>query len=835
VETAGTHCSRGLRHGARYNPQLLIRMKILTRYTIRELLGPTVLGFLFYTFIILMRQLFDLAGMIITRSLPVSTILELLLLSMPNIIVLTLPMSLLFGILIAIGRMSSDSEIIAMRALGISMRTIHRPVFVFSFLMLLLNFYLMNVVLPRGNTELVKLRAEVFTSQIEKEIRPKVFYDDYENLMIYVNDVDPRTGQWRGVFVADSRSEDSEQRNAGTTPQQLIAASRARESTIFPAQRSSQRIIVAQSGTLSIIKQSKQVWMNLRDADTHFWDPHKPDHYDLNHNGVQRMRLPDRFTTDASGLVMRSLREMDLRELFEQVRLSQNVEPEINRLARVEIHKKFAIPFACVVFGVLGLPLGITNRRGGKSSGFSLSIAIIMFYYVMINNGEHLAASGKVSPAVGMWGADIILLAVGIFLITRANRDAGSQRSDANWFQRFKQLIALKRQQRAERRSAARGAGESEDSTILGRLDITFPNILDRYVMREFAKVLVLVVGSVVALGIVADYNGLAKDINQNHIPFSVVLSYYRFGVFQIIDYSLSLSVLAATLITFGILSKNNEVTALKSSGVSLYRVALPVLVTAILMSGLSYLMLDYVLPYSNRRSEEIHNLIKGKNRVATQHQQRLWFLGHGRYIINFLAYDRGRKQLSQVQVFELHPTVFRITRRVYADRASWDGRGWAFEHGWIRSFSDDGRTATFSPINAPLRLYYSEKPEDFETDAKAPETMTFVELRRYIDTIRRSGYAAEKLSVRLYQKTAWPFITLVMALIALPFAFRVGKRGALYGIGLALGLAIFYYLLYASFAKFGEVGNLPPLLAAWSANILFAIAATYLFLHVET
>src|SRR5207237_767067 len=156
-----------------------------------------------------------------------------------------------------------------------------------------------------------------------------------------------------------------------------------------------------------------------------------------------------------------------------------------------------------------------------------------------------------------------------------------------------------------------------------------------------------------------------------------------------------------------------------------------PIIGTAIIMSVLSYLMLDYVLPYSNARGEELHNLIKGKGRIATQHQQRLWFLGHGRYIINFLAYDRTKRELSQVQVFELHPTEFRLTRRVYADRATWDGRGWVFEKGWIRSFNDDRATSTFSPIVGPLRLYYSERPEDFATEAKAPETMTFVELRR--------------------------------------------------------------------------------------------------------
>jgi LPS export ABC transporter permease LptG len=266
----------------------------------------------------------------------------------------------------------------------------------------------------------------------------------------------------------------------------------------------------------------------------------------------------------------------------------------------------------------------------------------------------------------------------------------------------------------------------------------------------------------------------------------------------------------------------------------SLYRVALPVMAIAAGISVLAYLMLDYVLPYSNRRVDELRNKIKGKKAVLSQNQQKLWFLGKGRYIINFLSYDKNAKQLSQVQVFEFHPAKFRVTRRVYADRARWDGEGWVFEHGWMRSFADDG-TMTDSPIVRPLRLFYPERPEDFATEVKSPDQMTFAQLRRYIETIRRSGYAAEELTVKLYEKTSWPFISMVMAVIALPFAFRIGRRGALYGVGIALVLGIFYWMVFAVFTKFGEVGNLPPLLSAWAANILFAILGLYLFLQVDT
>jgi LPS export ABC transporter permease LptG len=831
-------------------------LKILTRYILKEMLGPTVLGFLFYTSLILMRQLFDLAGMIISRSLAPGIVAKLLLLSLPNIVVLTVPMSLLFGILIAIGRLSTDSEIIAIRALGISTSTIYLPVFLFSFAVFLINLYLMNVVLPRGNSEFTKLRAEIFTSTVEKEVQPRRFYDDYENLMIYVNDIESKTGEWKGVFVADTRGEEPSSSSTPLTPQQLAErAARERQEQQRDAGAASltpgggQRIVIAQTGNLAVLRgpSQVQVWMNLRNAATHVMDPRRPDRYDLNRNAVQRILLPDKYSVqDVAGQYAKSLREMDLRELLRQEQMLSNVtskksateiERQTYNLARVEIHKKFAIPFACIAFGILGLPLGITNRRGGKSSGFSLSIGIILFYYVMINNGEALARSGRITPAIGMWAPNVILLIIGIYLLRRANRDAGAQKRETGWMKRAMSALARRRQERKVTRHDARRdtAVEADEPSILKRLDITFPNILDRYILREFVKVLTLVIISTATLFVVVDYTGIASDIRENHIPLHMVLSYYRFSFFYILNWTLPISVLVATLVTFGMLSRNNEVTAFKSSGVSLYRAAVPVIAVAGAIALLAYLNLDFVLPYANQRVAQIGNRIKGHKVVRAASQQRTWFVGKGRYIINFLSYDSVTRQVGQIQVYEFHPTEFRITRRVYANRAKWDGRGWVFSDGWIRSFTDDGST-TYTPIVNPIRLYYQETPQEFALEGNNdPSQMTFGQLRRYIESLQKTGYAADRLSVQLYSKTSWPFLSLIMALIALPFAFRIGKRGALYGVGIALVVGIFYWMVYAIFTKFGEVGNLPPILSAWSANILFAIAAVYLFLHAET
>ncbi len=810
-------------------------MGILTRYILKEMVGPTFLGFGFYTSIIVMRQLFELAGTIIRRSLPGAVVGKLLVYSLPNIIVLTVPMSLLFGILIAVGRLSSDSEIVAMRALGISTRTIYRPVFLFSAVVFLLNLYLMNYVLPKGNQQFVSLRAEIMTSTVEKAVKPRVFFDQYNNVVIYVNDVDATTGQWKGVFVADTRGDQSRD---VSTPREMAqqAASTSKEESVgaLSNQGAGQRIIVAETGNLSIIKPQKDIWMNLFGAETHIWDPARPDRYDRTRNQTQRILLPSSDSSFDASSVSRSFRELSLRELIEQERqlgrgLSDSDRVDRNR-ARVEIHKKFAIPFACIAFGVLGLPLGITNRRGGKSSGFSLSIAIILLYYVMLNNGEDLAVNGKVPPWFGMWAANILLLGVGIYLLGRANRETGAGGSEGGLFRRIGGMLA----RLLPRRPHATTPEDNESPSVLNRLDVTFPNILDRYILREFLKILLLVIVSVVALFIIVDYTEIARDVRQNGVSASTLLTYYRFQIFNVLNWTLPISVLVATLITFSLLAKNNEVTAIKSNGVSLYRIGLPIVAIAVLISILSYFILDFVLPYANQRVYDMKRRIDGKPVITKTSQQKLWYLGQGRYLINFLAYDASAKALSQVQVFEFHPTDFRVTRRVYARSAKWNGQAWAFEDGWMRSFTDDGNS-TFTPITKPLPLFYTETPDDFATEVKPPDQMTYAQLRRYIGIVSESGYAADELLVKLYAKTSWPAISIVMALIAMPFAFKIGKRGALYGIGIALALGIVYWMIFAIFTKFGEVGNLPPLLSAWAANILFALAALYMFVHVET
>lgn len=775
-------------------------MRILSRYIARELVGPTLIGFFFYTFIILMNQLFRLAEMIIRRSVPFESVLKLLVLNLPHIVVLTIPMALLFGILIAIGRLSSDSEIIAMRSVGISTTAIYRPVFYFSLLIFLMNLSFMHFVTPWGNATLESLKGKLYTSTIEREIKPRVFYDEYPNRVIYVNDV-TQDGLWSGVFISDSTN-----------------AAR-------------QNVVVASTGKLTT-DDAGMLWLELQDAENHLISGATGGRYDRSRNATQRILLPDAYSQAKVVSYSRSVRSMSLVQLLEHRNRLKRDDPDGRdlRLTDIEIHKKFSIPFACLAFGVVALPLGITNRRGGKSSGFTLSIGVILVYYVLLNNGEELARSGKLSPPIALWLPNVILIGLGIWLIRRANLDAGRSSEPNRFVLKLQALLEF-----LHLRMRRRDAGLERPQSLLARLDIPFPNTLDRYVLREFLKILFAIIASVVVLQLVMDYSDTAGDIAETQPGLATVLSYYRYYALASLDRTIPISILMGTLICFGVLSRNNEVTAMKATGVSLYRLALPIVVVASLFAGVSYLLLEYVLPYSNEKVVTLRAQIKGKEvQRSFTPDQRQWIFGKGRYLFNFLDYNRASRTLSEVQVFEFDPVSFKLTRRIYAAEARFDGTGWLFVDGWIRSFRADGN-ALYAPIDTPVRLHYPERPEYFDSELKKANQMTFAELDQHIADLETSGYSASQLRVELYNKTSWPFVCVVMAVIALPFAFRIGKRGALYGVGIALLVAFVYYMFFSVFTKFGEVGNLPALLSSWAANVLFVIAAVYLFLHVET
>ena len=614
---------------------LRIRRFRLDRYILSEILGPLALGFLVYTFILLLRFLFDSAEMIIRRGLPVSIVGELLMLTLPNIVVLTLPMSLLFGILIAVGRLSSDSELIAMRSSGISLLTLYRPILFMSAVFAILNTFLMVYALPWGNHALQQLRLEITTQSISQQVQPRVFYEEWEGKVLYVFETPEGEERWKGVFLAESvpSGEDNE-------------------------------ITIADWGEVRVEPDGERVVLRLYNAIRHKVNLNSPDRYEISRHRRLDLILEEQFTTEqkAKISVSKGIRELTLEEL-QDLKGDPTASPEQRNLAEVEIHKKFSIPAACLVFGLFALPLGINNRRGGKASGFALSIGVILLYYVLLSNGEEAARYGRIPGWVGMWAPNVLMAAGGLFLLDAAEQgqepapQPHRPLGPAGRLARpplSEEAPAGAPAERAGRSGAPSGQAERRRKArpelvlLLPRPRLAFPNLLDRYVVRLFTMVFALVVLSGVSLFVIFDLSETIDEILKNKVPSALVLNYYKYQSLQMFYDIAPIVVLVTTLMTFSLLARTNEITACKALGMSLYRLALPALAASLLVTLFCGYLESSVLPASNAKVAQLKDRIRGSETVRTYRRaDRQWLFGQGRYIYNYLHYDPQRPRSS--------------------------------------------------------------------------------------------------------------------------------------------------------------------------------------------
>jgi LPS export ABC transporter permease LptF/LPS export ABC transporter permease LptG len=794
----------------------------LDRYLMTEILGPLGLGFVVYTFILLIRFLFQSAEMIIRRGLPVSIVGKLLLMTLPNIVVLTLPMSLLFGTLIAVGRLSSDSELIAMRASGLSLLTLYRPILLLSGMLTVLNTLLMVYALPWGNHALQELRLEIATQTVAQQVEPRVFYEEWEGKVVYVFEVPTGSKRWKGVFLAEAIP--STQKNQITT---------------------------ADWGEVLVDPAGERLVLRLYNAIQHKVDLSAPDRYEISRHRRLDLVLDDQFTSvqKAKLSASKGIRELTLGELRDLAR-DPSIDSEQRNLARVEIHKKFSIPAACLVFGLFALPLGINNRRGGKASGFALSIGILIVYYILLNNGEEAARFGRMPAWLAMWLPNLLLAGFGVFLLVRRNRDKSLLLTRVDrWIREdvwagILTLRGIRKARRREireerqRRQAARPEKEARRPRLvllLPRPRIVFPNIMDRYVTRLFVWVFLLVVLSGVSLFIIFDLSENFDDILKNKVGSGVMLSYYKYLSLQMFYDIAPIVVLVTTLLTFSLLSRTNEITAAKSLGMSLYRLSLSAVAAAMLVTFFCGYLESSVLPASNEKVAKLKDRIHGKVTARTYRRaDRQWLFGQGRYIYNYIHYDPQQASLQRLQVFDFDDQ-HRLTRRLYAEGARYAGDdAWVFDNGWARSFQGVDVTA-YTRFKEPKIVRYPETPAYFDSEIRPPEQMRYGELKGYIQELRESGQSVPELQVQLEEKIALPVASLIMALVALPFAFRLGRQGALYGIGVSLVLGIAFMAVYAFFTKMGAAGALPPSVAVWSPAAVFSLLSGYLFLGVRT
>jgi LPS export ABC transporter permease LptG len=301
------------------------------------------------------------------------------------------------------------------------------------------------------------------------------------------------------------------------------------------------------------------------------------------------------------------------------------------------------------------------------------------------------------------------------------------------------------------------------------------------------------------------------------------------------------LAVLIAVLVTFGVLNRNSEIIAMKACGISLYRLVIPIVSIAAILSVSLFLFDQYYLPQANRRQEALRNIIKGKPAQTVLRPEQNWIFGQPHpgepdRIFYYQFFDPHRNEFANLSLFEFNPSTFALSRRIFAARAVWDPDTgtWHFLNGWQRDISG----ANVEEYRQFQRTSFPEIHEDpvyFKKENKQAQEMNFSQLDRYIGDLRQSGFDTMRLRVQLWQKLAYPLVTIIMAVLAIPFALSMGRRGSLTGIAVAIGVALAYFVINGLFGALGDVNYLPAALAAWSSDLIFGLVGGYLLLRTPT
>jgi len=352
--------------------------------------------------------------------------------------------------------------------------------------------------------------------------------------------------------------------------------------------------------------------------------------------------------------------------------------------------------------------------------------------------------------------------------------------------------------------------------------------IIDRYILIQFFKLFAATMAVLLSLFVLVTFFDLINEFLENNAKFSQLVYYFVLKMPEALFFMTPMAVLISSVLTFSIISRNREVVIMMSCGLSAFRIVLPVLVAALLLSILSFLNGDMLMPASWKRSEQIYyGDIKKREFIGARRQDRIWIKTPSGAVWSIAHLDVSEGRLYDVTIMEFSPDRAYFSKVITARTAFLKDGRWVFEEGLVRSFDMEG--------------VFDEKPfgekgfnyaVDFETlkrSEKKPQEMTFKEIRAYIDRIRAAGYDDTRYMVDMYVKISFPLVALVMAFIAVPFGLKTERAGGLLsGIALSVFLGFVFWFLFSMGVSLGHSGKLPPLLASTGAHLFFLMFAGY-------
>ncbi|MFQ5840321.1 MAG: LPS export ABC transporter permease LptF [Candidatus Methylomirabilales bacterium] len=365
-------------------------MRTIDRYIAGEILSSLCVGLGIFTVVLMMEKILKVVDLVIGRGVPTAVVGRLLLYSFPLLLMVTIPMAVLLATITTYSRLAADNEILALKTAGWSLYRMTVPALIIAVLGTIATFYITTFAVPWGTRSFRDLLFHLTRTRATIGLTPGVFNDDFRGLLLYVHTIEQGTDTLRGVFVTDTRN--SEQ----------------------------PRTMIAREGQILSDPAAAQVTLRLTEGTTHIIPTEDPERYQLLHFGI--LDLPLSFGGPGSGALPREPIEMDVAELRAAVaaRRIQGLPPGAYA---VELMKKGSIPITCLVFMLLGVPLGIRVKRSGRSLSLAVSVGLALVYYILMVSTERLGDQGRLSPFLAAWIPNLTLGTIGLMLFASSARE----------------------------------------------------------------------------------------------------------------------------------------------------------------------------------------------------------------------------------------------------------------------------------------------------------------------------------------------------------------------------------------------------------------------------
>lgn len=765
----------------------IIGGRLVERYIIGAILPYLGLSLLLLTFVILAQQAGKFVEIIGSANPSFEAVADITLGLIPNILIFTLPMSVLIGTATGLSKLGSDSELIAMRAAGVGTWRFVSPVLLLGLVFTLLTLYVGFEVAPRASTLLRDAALKVALAKIESPIQPHTFNTEMPGKLIYVREGDKARGQWGRVFI-HWQDEGRETRLITSRSGRLDVTGEQTELVLNDAVVTT---LPSKQGTAAAVN-SEQI---VSESSAEF-----------------RLRLNTGRNTLIKKFQERRVEidELNWRELTEKLRKAEGAEKAT--LLRA-INKRLALCCAPLAFALLGAGFGGRQKRLGRGQAFLLSIGAMLVYYLVLLGGEHLSRSGLLPPQVGVWLATCMALVVALLALLFNERSI----SGGIHTQLFTPANSTGSVNSKGRRA--------RNSIILGLLDRS----LIRAVFLNFA----LAYASLLFIFLIFTLFELLRFISGSEWR---LVSLYLLYLVPLASMNLvPIGLLVSVLITYAILARRNEIVVWWASGQSLYRLSLPTMLFSLLVSVALGLLQENILPQANRRQESYRAQIRnGVNRAMTPSGTQWLAVPDSKRLYSY-KYAEGAQSLLTPVSYEFDADGVHLKRLILGREARWK------ESGELEFLSAEVLEIDKQNLGGISRLEKYSLAEvipaqSFKPLLNKPSELNSKVLSEYIKTLKNvRPDEINSLRIALYRRAADICTPLILALIGIPFGVLFGRRSAFWALGAAIIIGL---LLWGSASAFQQLGNyrlLPPSLAAWAAPLIFTALGLLLFSRART